>query len=123
VYAIRRLIDNRVDTLDQVQVVRADIRQRLQTKRGFPGAEHIVDWLTLDVSASFFPEKDRDNFGHTTSFLEYAGLWNIGDRTAVSAAGCIEPYEGGSRYYTVGAALSRPDGTNFYTGYRQIDPI
>jgi hypothetical protein len=122
-YAIRRLIDNRVDTLDQINVAQFEIRQRLQTKRGFPGAEHVVDWLALDVSASFFPERERDNFGHTVSFLEYNGLWNVGDRTALSAAGWVEPYEGGSRYYTVGAALSRPDGTQFYTGYRQIDPI
>jgi hypothetical protein len=122
-YAIRRLIDDRVDTLDQINVVQVDLRQRLQTKRGFPGAEHVVDWLSFDVSASFFPEKDRDNFGHTTSFLEYAALWNVGDRTAVSAAGWIEPYEGGSRYNTIGAALGRPDGTNFFVGYRQIDPV
>lgn len=122
-YAIRRLIDNRVDTLDQVQVAQVDLRQRLQTKRGFPGAEHVVDWMALDLSASFFPDKDRDNFGHTTSFLEYSGLWNVGDRTALSAAGWIEPYDGGSRYNTVGASLGRPDGTNFYTGYRQIDPL
>ncbi len=122
-YAIRRLIDNRVDTLDNMEVVDVAIRQRLQTKRGFPGAEHIVDWLSFDLSASFFPDKDRDNFGHTTSFLEYNGLWNVGDRTALSASGWIEPYEGGSRYNTVGAALGRPDGTNFYLGYRQIDPL
>src|SRR5262249_51945743 len=43
VYAIRRLVDNRIDTLDDIQVAQLDIRQRLQTKRGFPGHEHIVD--------------------------------------------------------------------------------
>jgi NADH-quinone oxidoreductase subunit M len=60
---------------------------------------------------------------HTYELSEYNGLWNIGDRTAVSASGWVEPYEGGSRYLTVGAALGRPDGTQFYTGYRQIDPL
>ena len=122
-YAIRRLIDNRVDTLDSMQVAQIDLNQRLQTKRGFPGAEHVVDWLSLDLSASYFPDKDRDNFGHAWSFLEYNALWNVGDRTALSATGWIEPYSGGSRYYTFGAAQGRPDGTNFYAGYRQIDPL
>jgi len=35
--------------------VQADIRGRFQTKRGYPGQQHIVDWMTLDVSGSFFP--------------------------------------------------------------------
>src|SRR5262249_9679771 len=36
-YAIRRLVDNRADTLDSIQVFQLDLRQRWQTKRGFPG--------------------------------------------------------------------------------------
>src|SRR5207237_5818979 len=90
-YAIRRLVDNRIDTLDSIQVVQLDVRQRLQTKRGFPGQEHIVDWMTLDLSASVFPESKRDNFNNTLGFLEYDYLWNIGDRTALTSTGWIDP--------------------------------
>jgi hypothetical protein len=42
---------------------------------------------------------------------------------ALTSTGWIEPYSGGSRYWTLGAYLNRPDKTNFYIGYRQIDPL
>src|SRR5262245_10510960 len=123
VYAIRRLVENRIDTLNDIQVVQLDARQRLQTKRGFPGSEHIVDWMTLDLSVSLFPAANRDNFGSTVSFFEWDYLWNIGDRTALVSSGLIDPVENGPRVYTVGAFLDRPDHTSFFLGYRQIDPV
>ncbi|MGE3803764.1 MAG: hypothetical protein AB7K24_03710, partial [Gemmataceae bacterium] len=72
-YAIRRLATSRVDTLDTIQVLQGDIRQRWQTKRGYPGQQHIVDWMVLDTSTSFFPAANRDNFGVSFAFWEYAG--------------------------------------------------
>jgi hypothetical protein len=122
-YAIRRLVDNRIDTLDSIQVVQADVRQRLQTKRGYPGLEHTVDVITLDLSASYFPEANRDNFGKPFAFLEYGFLWNVGDRVAVTSSGWFDPFDEGARYYNVGAYLNRPDRTSFYLGYRQTDPL
>lgn len=122
-YAIRRLVDNRVDTLDSIQVLQADLRQRLQTKRGYPGLEHTVDVVTLGLSASYFPQATRDNFGKPFGFLEYAAQWNVGDRVSVQSSGWFEPYDGGVRYYNVGAFLDRPDKTSFYFGYRQTDPL
>lgn len=122
-YAIRRLVDNRIDTRDDIQVLQLDVRQRLQTKRGFPGRQHIVDWMTLDVSTSIFPAKERDNFGESLAFIEYDYVWNIGDRTALVSTGWFDPVENGARVYTIGAHLNRPDGTNFFLGYRQIDPL
>src|SRR5262245_18197524 len=86
-YAIRRLVDNRVDTLDTIEVLQTNVRQRWQTKRGYPGLEHVVDYVTLDTSASFFPHPDRDNFGKSVAFLEYDTTWNVGDRTALVSTG------------------------------------
>jgi hypothetical protein len=123
VYAIRRLLQNRIDTLDDIQELQFDVRQRWQTKRGFPGNEHIVDWMTLDLSATVFPAANRDNFGSTFGFLEYDWLWNVGDRTALTSTGWIDPETNGPRVFTVGAYLNRTDRTNFYLGYRQIDPV
>jgi hypothetical protein len=116
-------VDNRVDTLDDIQVVQLGVDQRLQTKRGYPGMQHTVDWLTVNVAASLFPNRQRDNFGEGWSFLEYNVLWNVGDRTALQTAGWFDPFDPGVRYYNVGAFFSRPDRTNVYVGYRQIDPL
>ena len=123
IYAIRRTIDSRIDTLNQIQVIQGDIRQRLQTKRGFPGSQHIVDWMVLDLSGSFFPEKNQNNFGNYLAFLQYDYLWNIGDRTSFTSTGWIDPMENGARVFTLGGYLNRSDRTNFYLGYRSIEPV
>jgi len=122
-YAIRMLLDNRIDTLDSIEVLQLDVRQRWQTKRGFPGQEHIIDWMTLDVGASIFPQSERDDFGHTLGFITYDHAWNIGDRTAIFSSGLFEPFENGARAFNIGVSLNRPDRTNFTFSYRQIDPV
>ena len=122
-YAIRRLIDDRIDTLDSIEVLEFDVRQRLQTKRGYPGMEHTVDWMTLDTSGSFFPRADRDNFGENFAFLQYDYIWNIGDRTALVSTGWVDPETNGPRVFTIGGFLNRPDRTSFYLGYRDIFPL
>jgi hypothetical protein len=122
-YAIRRLVDNRIDTLDTVEEFQFDILQRLQTKRGYPGQEHIIDWMTLDLSGSFFPHSQRDNFGENFAFLQYQYDWNIGDRTAFTSTGWFDPEPNGPRVFTVGAYLNRTDRTNFFLGFRDIEPI
>src|SRR5213079_2785382 len=94
-----------------------------QTKRGFPGQEHIVDYLTLDLSASFFPHPDRDNFGKSVAFMEYDTTWNVGDRTSIVSTGLYDPVTDGTKVFTVGTYVNRPDRTSFYFGYRFIDPI
>lgn len=121
-YAIRRLVNWRTDTLDSIQVLQTDFRQRWQTKRGFPGQQHVVDWLTLDFSASIFPNSN-DNFGENVAFLEYDLQWNIGDRTSFVSSGWFDPFNIGARYFNFGVNLNRTDRTSFFVGYRQTDPL
>jgi hypothetical protein len=121
--ANRRLIQNRPEVLDDMQVLRTGIRQRWQTKRGPEGNDHTVDWMALDVSASFFPDRARDNFGETLGQIEYNYVWNVGDRTAFNSAGWFDPHDLGTRYFNLGIFFNRPDGSNVYIGYRHTDPI
>ena len=100
-----------------------DWRQRWQTKRGYPGLEHTVDWLTLDLSASIFPAPNRDNFGSQVGFIEYAFVWNVGDRNSLYSNGWFDPFEFGARYWDVGTTFSRDDRTTFNLAYRQTDPL
>jgi hypothetical protein len=132
-YALRTLVDNRVDTLGTMEVLQLDLRQRWQTKRGYPGQEHITDWMTLDLSASYYPDPARDNFNQPFSFLQYDWNWNVGDRTAIFSSGWLEPYSNQPGYpaypaespsvFAIGTLLNRTDRTQFYLGYRQIDPL
>jgi hypothetical protein len=123
VFAIRSLVENKIDTLGTIQELQLDLRQRWQTKRGFPGQEHIIDWMTLDLSAAVFPAANRDNFGNALAFLQYDWSWNIGDRTALASSGWVDPEKDGPRFFSVGAYLNRTDRTNLFLGYRQIDPL
>lgn len=122
-YAIQRLLLSRVDTLATIEELQLDLRQRWQTKRGYPGFQHITDWMVLDLSATFFPRPGRDDFGQPWSYLEYDWLWNIGDRTALTSSAWVDPINNGPHVYTIGGFFNRPDRTNFYIGYRQIDPL
>jgi len=123
-YAIQRLVDNKVDTLDDIDVLQLDLRQRWQTKRGFPGDEHVVDWMILDLQASIFPQPNRDNNSNQPlGIVSYDWLWNIGDRTALFSSGWADPVSGGPHFFNIGASVTRPDRTNFTLSYRQIDPL
>jgi hypothetical protein len=123
IYAIRRGIDSNIDTLDSVEILQLDLFQRWQTKRGYPGAQHVIDWMVLDLSASYFPNSQRDNFGKPWGMLEYDYLWNVGDRTAITSSGWYEPASGGPRYFDIGAFFNRPDRTNFSLVFRYTDPL
>ena len=122
-FAVQRLLDSKVDTLDSIDVVQLGIRQRWQTKRGLPGDEHVVDWMPLDLQATIFPESNRDNFGQPVGLLRYDWLWNIGDSTALFSNGWMDPVSGGPRFFALGASITRPDRTNLTLSYRQIDPL
>jgi hypothetical protein len=122
-YAIRRLVDNRVDTLDNIEVIQLGINQRWQTKRGFPGHEHVIDWMTLNLGVSVFPRSNRDNFGETFGIFEYDWTWNIGDRTALFSSGWLDPHDDGPRVFDFGFVYNRPDSSSLLIAYRQIDPL
>jgi hypothetical protein len=121
-YAIRRLVDNRTDTLQSIEELQVDLRQRWQTKRGYPGMQHVVDWMTLDMSATYFPDSGRDNFSKPFAFCQYDWLWNVGDRTALTSSGWYDPIPQGPRVTTVGLFFNRTDRTTFFVGLRTLYP-
>ena len=110
-YAIRRLVDSNPDHLDDIHELQLGWRQRWQTKRGYPGLEHTVDWLTVDLSASVFPAQNRDNFGSPVGFIEGSMVWNVGDRNGLYANAWVDPFEYGTRYWEVGSFFYRDDRT------------
>jgi hypothetical protein len=122
-FAIRKLVNSYVDTLDSIEEVELDVRQRWQTKRGFPGQEHIIDWMTLDLGVSLFPQPNTQNFGEVVNFLQYDWAWMVGDRVALFSSGWFDPHPGAARVWSFGTNLNRPDSSNLYIGYRQIDPL
>jgi hypothetical protein len=122
-FALRKLVDSYIDTLDSIEEVTLDLNQRWQTKRGLPGQEHIIDWMTLDVSVAFFPQANRDDFGQVVNFLSYDWSWSVGDRVTLFSSGWFDPHPDAARIWSFGTDFNRPDSSSLYIGYRQIDPL
>ncbi|WP_148072123.1 LPS-assembly protein LptD [Bythopirellula goksoeyrii] len=105
---------------DDLMAVRGGMRHRWQTKRGGPGRQHIVDWLTLDSNITFFPDANRDNFGANFGLFDYYLRWHLGDRFTVVSDGAADFFSGGLRTVSAGVILNRPTRGNVYLGARSI---
>lgn len=108
-----------VEMVDDLTVARLGMRHRLQTKRGAPGNQHVVDWLTFDTNASLFPDTDQ-NFGETLGLLDYDLAWHLGDRFSFLSDGFADLFTDGLQTWSAGVALNRPARGNAYIGYRSI---
>ena len=102
-------------------MVKIGVRQRWQTRRGAPGQQRIVDWITLDAETSFFPNDDRDNFGAGSGMFNYDFRWHLGDRVTVLSDGFADFFGQGLRTVSVGAYAERPEVGSIFLGFRSIE--
>ncbi len=106
---------------DDLMALRGGMRNRWQTKRGAPGRQHIVDWLTIDVNGTYFPKADRDNFGEDFGLVDYDLRWNVGDRLTVVSNGDADFFSDGLRTVYGGVEINRPSRGNGMIGIRSIE--
>ncbi|MGL4513943.1 MAG: organic solvent tolerance protein OstA [Lacipirellulaceae bacterium] len=107
------------ELVDDQRVARLGMRNRLQTKRGAPGQERVIDWLTLDTNVSLFPSPD-DNLGENVGLADYDLAWHLGDRLTFLSDGFVDLFDDGLRTFSAGVSVNRPARGNFYVGYRSI---
>ena len=110
-----------LEIADDLSIIRFGLRQRWQTKRGLPGSERIIDWITLNVSTALFPEADRDNFGSDFGMLNYNFRWFVGDRVSVVSDGYADFFGQGLRTVSVGLQSGRPGVGDAFVGFRSIE--
>jgi hypothetical protein len=108
---------------DDLAAVRVGMRHRLQTKRGPIEAPRIVDWVTLDANATWFPDDTRDNFGEPFGMLDYDLRWHLGDRFSILSDGNAETFGDGLRTASIGVLMNRPMRGNAYLGFRTFGGI
>ena len=106
---------------EDMTVGRFEVRQRWQTKRGPRGAERIIDWISLDVGASVFPESNRDNFGESLGLVNYDFNWEVGNRLTIVSNGYWDFFDEGLQTTTVGGFINRPQVGYLYLGYTNIN--
>lgn len=109
------------EVVEDLQAVRIGMRHRLQTKRGRPGAQHIIDWLTFDANAVWFPDANRDNFGEDIGLVNYGLRWHLGDRFTVLSDGQADFFAEGLQTVSAGVLLNRPLVGNAYLGLRSLN--
>jgi hypothetical protein len=109
------------EVVDDLMAVKFGVRQRWQTKRGAPGNERIVDLVTLDTRAMYFPKPERDNFGQEFGLAEYDFRWHVGDRVTLVSEGIFDFFERGQRIFSAGGFLNRPPNGSVYLGVRSIE--
>ncbi|MCA9268328.1 MAG: hypothetical protein KDA41_07645, partial [Planctomycetales bacterium] len=103
---------------DDLMLGRVGLRQRWQTKRGAPGYERTIDWITPDVGGTVFPKADENNFGETVGLVDYNFRWHVGDRFTVMSDGFYDFFAGGLMYTSLGATLTKPQVGTVYAGVR-----
>jgi len=125
------------DVQASIQTLQLNLHSRLQTKRGPEGRRRIMDLMTLDLSTTFFPYAERDNFGKAFGQNMYNWQWFIGDRTSLVSYGWFEFFDitgrptnkvntlyndpFGLNVITSGISISRPPRGNIFIGYTILD--
>jgi hypothetical protein len=108
------------ELIDDQQVARFAIRQRLQTKEGPPDRLRTKDWMTLDLEASFFPDADEDNFGEEFGLIGGRYRWNVGSRTSILANAYYDLFDDAQQLWNVGVLSQRTRRGSVYLGLRQV---
>lgn len=128
-YALRNNLQGQVtspvpEIADDLTAARLELRQTWQTKRGGPGNEKIIDWITLDIGGTAFPDADRDNFGETIGLINYDFDWQVGNRLSLFSNGFWDLFEDGLKTITVGSYINRTQIGNVYVSYTNtIEPF
>ncbi len=108
------------ELVDDQQVARLAVRQRLQTKVGPPERLRIKDWMTLDLEAAFFPNDTRDNFGEEFGLLSANYRWNVGARTSFLADAYYDLFDNAQQLWSLGVVSQRSARGSIYLGMHQI---
>ena len=131
-------ITGTTDIQGSLTTLQLGLHQRLQTKRGPEGKRRIIDWMTLDLNGTYFPDSQRDNFAKPWGQTMYNYQWFVGDRTSFISYGWFDFWNltgsqplsnynvpgynpKGLNVITTGISLSRPPRGNVFIGYTVIN--
>ncbi len=120
-YGMQSWVTGPTEIADDLTVLRLGAKQRWQTKRGLPGQQRIIDWMSLDTDVSLFPDADRDNFGSVGGMLQYDWRWYVGDRLTLMSDGYADTFADGLRIVTIGGYIGRPERGSLFVGLRSIE--
>jgi hypothetical protein len=113
------------------------LHQRLQTKRGEPGKEQIVDWMRLNVFAMFLDDTTdtnrqpsvgqyyfhRPEYSRSPNSLLADYTWHISNTTALLSDINVNLRDGSIGQFNAGFAVQRDPRVRYYLGTRFVDDM
>jgi hypothetical protein len=98
----------------------------------------VIDYMTLDLTSTYYPYASRDNFGKPFGQNMYNYEWYLGDRTSFQSQGWFEFWDIGGRpllngnprhtndpfglsVINAGFSINRPPRASVYMGYSVIN--
>ncbi len=125
-YAFRQGLQRNVtspstEIADDMLQARIGFNQRLQTKRGLPGRERIVDLLRFDIDTILFANEDQVNFGEVVGPTRYDFRYYAGDRVTLLSDGYFDWFDNGLHSISAGVMSSRPGLGDAYIGILSLE--
>lgn len=134
------IFDEQTDRVHDISAAQVGVRQRWQTKRGGPGRWRSVDFLTLDLFATFYSNKPDDIFTDPQAFrglffstipeasiprnsLDADATWRISDTTAILGGVSYNLDESELATASLGYAVRRELRLSYFVGIRYIGEI
>lgn len=124
--------DPGVEDIDDASAVMLGLRQLFQTKRGLPGEQRTVNWITLDLEAGFFsnPTETENTHGDfinsrpedsiSSSYVRGFFNWQLSDSTAIVYDGVYDVNRGNMGTSNISIAVEREPRLAWFAGYRYI---
>lgn len=124
--------DPGVEDIDDASGVMLGLRNLFQTKRGLPGDQRTVDWITFDLEAGFFSNATDGENTHgdfinarpedsiSSSFVRGFFNWQLSDSTAIIYDGVYDVNDGNVGTSNISIAVEREPRLAWFAGYRYI---
>jgi len=112
------------------------VRQRLQTKRGGPGQQRIVDWMRLAITAGFFDDDGQDRrtsggdffwyrpeYSLPRDFVNGQYEWQISDTTLLLSDVNYDTQRGVMGQASTSLAVQRDPRLRYLIGWRYLKDL
>jgi hypothetical protein len=113
-----------VQGVDKTGVVELGWRQRFQTKRGPPDKQESVDWITTDLEAQFFSNREFPNIspdgGPVFNNLDFRVHWRTTDSTTLWSETKYNTDDGTLAKFSIGALITHTPRLSYTIGHRLI---
>jgi hypothetical protein len=134
------IYDEQIDAINDIQAAQVALHQRWQTKRGGPGRQRSVDFVTLNIEGNFFANQPEANELEPVGFrgafypslpeasiprnsLNFDASWRVSDTFIMLGDLQQNLDEGQLATASLGVGVSRDPRLSYFIGTRYIEDL